>query len=172
MTDSTGGTDLDVVLDRATPADADVVDAMVREIAAHQDQLAAVRTTAARWAELLERSEVIVLVARRDGVPVGYVSAVRRFHLWTGSDVLALDDLYVRESDRGRGVGEVLMAELARRFAVPDGLTVSWGVEPGNEGAIRFYRRLGATLRPKVVAGWAPGADVVTTGGRAGPGAR
>ena len=36
------------------------------------------------------------------------------------------------------------------------GLTLTWGVEPENTRAQWFYVRLGATLRDKVVAGWAP----------------
>lgn len=145
-----------VEVERATHADAAIVDTMVREIAAHQDQLEAVRTTSARWADLLHRPDVIVLIARRAGEPIGYVSAIRRLHLWSGADVLALDDLYVREGARNGGVGRLLMNELASRYAAPDRLTITWGVEPTNEAALRFYRRLGASLRTKVVASWRP----------------
>jgi ribosomal protein S18 acetylase RimI-like enzyme len=145
-----------LTIDRAGVADAPTVMEMVREIAAHEDQLQHLRVTTERWAELLRRRDVIVLVARRDGTAVGYVSAVRRIHLWSERDVLALDDLYVREHARDGGVGRALMAELAARHAAPDRLTVTWGVEPDNHDAHRFYRRLGASLRDKVVAGWAP----------------
>lgn len=157
MTQATTETDPDVVeVERATQADAEIVDAMVREIAAHQDQLDAVRTTSARWVDLLQRPDVIVLLARHAGAPIGYVSAIRRLHLWSGRDVLALDDLYVRESARNGGVGRLLMNELASRFAATDRLMITWGVEPTNEAALRFYRRLGANLRTKVVASWHP----------------
>ena len=40
--------------------------------------------------------------------------------------------------------------------AEPEGLTLTWGVEPENTRAQWFYVRLGATLRNKVVAGWTP----------------
>ena len=39
-------------------------------------------------------------------------------------------------------------------LADPDGLTLTWGVEPENTRAQWFYVRLGATLRDKVVASW------------------
>jgi ribosomal protein S18 acetylase RimI-like enzyme len=141
---------------RAEPRDASTVMAMVREIAAHEGQLAHLSVTTARWADVLTRPEVVVLIAYRDAAAVGYVSAVRRLHLWNDKDVLALDDLYVRPHARDGGVGQALMTELASGHAAPDLLTVTWGVEPDNHGAQRFYRRLGATLRDKVVAGWAP----------------
>jgi hypothetical protein len=43
--------------------------------------------------------------------------------------------------------------------ATADGLTViRWAMEPENHGAHRFYRRLGATSREKVIATWTPAA--------------
>jgi GNAT superfamily N-acetyltransferase len=106
---------------------------------------------------MLARPEVVVLLAERGGAPVGYVSAVRQLHLWTGGDVLNLDDLYVRPGQRDDGVGRRLMTALAR-LAEPERLLIRWGMESDNIGAQRFYRRLGAVLRPKVVAAWTPDA--------------
>jgi ribosomal protein S18 acetylase RimI-like enzyme len=146
-----------VTIRRATPADAADVAAMVREIAAHEDQAQHVLVADEHWCTLLSRPDVVVLLAERDSGTVGYVSAVRQLHLWTGGDVLALDDLYVRPGHRDGGVGHRLMAALAG-LAAPEQLLVRWGVEVDNVDAQRFYRRLGATLRPKVVAAWTPAA--------------
>jgi ribosomal protein S18 acetylase RimI-like enzyme len=146
-----------VTVRRATPADTAEVAEMVREIAAHEDQSAHVHVDVEQWRALLARAEVIVLLAERNGHPVGYVSAIRQLHLWTGGDVLNLDDLYVRPGHRDAGVGRLLMAALAE-LAAPDQLLIRWGVEPDNVDAQRFYRRLGATLRPKVLAAWTPAA--------------
>lgn len=135
----------------ATPDDAQDVLTLVREIAAHQDQTEAVTVDAARWRALLARPDVTVLLAEVDHQAVGYVSAVRRLHLWTGRDVLALDDLYVRPGHRDHGVGLLLMHELSRYAG---GLTITWGVQPDNHAAIRFYQRLGATTYDKVLCAW------------------
>lgn len=135
----------------ATPEDAATVLTMVQEIAAHQDQAESVAADEPRWRGLLARPEVTVLLAEVDHHPVGYVSAVRRLHLWSGGDVLALDDLYVRPGHRDKGVGLLLMNELSRRA---DGQTIAWGVQPDNHAAIRFYERLGATTSDKVVCAW------------------
>jgi hypothetical protein len=54
------------------------------------------------------------------------------------------------------------MAALAA-LAAPDQLLIRWGMEPDNVDAQRFYRRLGATLRPKVLASWAPTAYFPST---------
>ena len=146
-----------VAIRRATPADTGAVAEMVREIAAHEDQSAHVHVDEAQWRTLLARPDVIVLLAERNGGPVGYVSAVRQLHLWTGGDVLNLDDLYVRPGYRDTGVGRRLMAALAA-VAEPDQLLIRWGMEADNVDAQRFYRQLGATLRPKVLASWPPSA--------------
>lgn len=138
---------------RAGPADADIVATMVHEIAAHQNEDEYVTVTVDRWRDLLGNDDVVVLLAERTGEAVGYVSAVRRLHLWSGWDVLALDDLYVRQRARDGGVGRALMIELAR-YALPERLTITWGMRSENHGAQRFYARLGASLHQKVVAAW------------------
>jgi ribosomal protein S18 acetylase RimI-like enzyme len=149
----------------ATPTDADDVAAMVGEIAAHEDQSAQVHVDVEQWRTLLAQPDVTVLLAQRAGVVVGYVSAVRQLHLWTGGDVLALDDLYVRPGHRDGGVGRQLMAGLAA-LAAPERLLIRWGMEVDNVEAQRFYRRLGATLRPKVLAAWPPAAYAGLAAGR------
>ncbi len=141
---------------RAGPDDAAAVVAMVRELAAPEGD--AFAGTAARWAQVLGREDVLVLLAERDGGPVGYVSAVRRLHLWLGTDVLALDDLFVREGHRDAGIGRLLMTELARVASAED-LVVRWEVAEDNTAAQRFYRRLGARLWRKVVVWWPPEAQ-------------
>jgi ribosomal protein S18 acetylase RimI-like enzyme len=143
---------------RAGPEDAAVVLTMVREIAAHEGDASDVAGTPETWAAMLARPEVVVLLAERDGVPAGYVSAVRKLHLWLGRDIYALDDLYVRDGYRDAGVGRLLMHETARLASAED-LLVRWEMAEQNVAAQRFYRRLGASLRTKVVAAWSPEAQ-------------
>ena len=148
---------------RAGRDDAATVLAMVQEIAAHEGDASAVQGTPESWAEMLGRPEVVVLLAERDGRPAGYVSAVRRLHLWLGRDILVLDDLFVREGYRDAGVGRLLMRELAA-LAAPEQLAIRWEMREDNVAAQRFYRRLGASLRTKVVAFWTPEAQRAAIG--------
>ncbi len=137
----------------AEAGDAAVVLAMVRELAAHEGSLNAVTSGEQRWSEMLAQSDVTVLLAIANLEPIGFVSAVRRLHLWSGAEIIGLDDLYVRPSARNSGVGEALMRALADRS---DGLPLRWEVEEGNLAGQRFYLRLGARLRRKVIAWWNP----------------
>lgn len=45
------------------------------------------------------------------------------------------------------------MVELAR-LALPEQLTINWGLREDNVNAYRFYDRIGANLHTKVVASW------------------
>lgn len=146
----------DVTVRRAGPADADTVLAMMREIAG-EENAGAVEVDPDRWRELLDRDDVVVLVAERDGTAMGYVSAVRQLNLWAGREIIALDDLYVRAGHRDGGVGRRLMSAMAA-LAAPEHRVIRWEVEDGNVAAQRFYRRLGARLRTKVIAVWRPDA--------------
>src|SRR3954451_15597034 len=149
-----------VTIRRATPADAADVATMVAEIAAHEDQTAHVHVYVEQWRALLERPEVIVLLAERGGQAVGYVCALRQLHLWTGGDVLNLDDLYVRPGHRDAGVGRQLMAALAA-LAAPDQLLIRWGMEVRPRWPPRTISRSASTRLP--------GALMTTTAPTAAP---
>ena len=103
-------TTTEVAIRRAAPTDAADVAAMVGEIAAHEDQSAHVHISDEHWRRLLDRPDVIVLLAERAGQTIGYGSALRQLHLWTGGDVLNLDDLHVRPGHRDAAIGRQLMA--------------------------------------------------------------
>jgi ribosomal protein S18 acetylase RimI-like enzyme len=67
-----------------------------------------------------------------------------RWRLW-------LEDLYVAPEARGHGVGQALMAELARIASARGFASVDWEVLDWNEPALEFYRARGA--RP-LGGGW------------------
>jgi GNAT superfamily N-acetyltransferase len=55
-----------------------------------------------------------------------------------------LEDLFVREEMRGRGIGLALLRHLARLAVSRKCGRVEWGVLNWNEPSIQFYRKLGA----------------------------
>lgn len=143
---------------RADPSRAGTVRTMMRELAAQQGSLRSATTTEQRWQELLAREDVMVLLASVDGEVAGYVSAVTKVHLWTGDEITALDDLYVRAPFRNDGIGAALMHALAERSHRP----LRWEVQEGNLAGQRFYLRLGARLQRKVIAWWDPEGDTAS----------
>lgn len=86
------------------------------------------------------------LLAREEGEPAGFALFFPNFSTFLGRPGLYLEDLYVRDASRGRGIGRALLAALAA-LAVERGWgRVDWSVLEWNEPAIRFYRGLGAEL--------------------------
>lgn len=76
---------------------------------------------------------------------VGAALIYFRFSTWTGKTV-HLEDLIVRQSMRGKGVGKALYTKVME-FASDHGVKrVEWVVLDWNEGAIAFYQKSGAKM--------------------------
>jgi ribosomal protein S18 acetylase RimI-like enzyme len=146
-----------VTIRRAGIDDADGVRTMLLELATHEGSAHAVHASTDDWRRMLADPAVTVLLAVSDTRPLGYVSGVCQLNLWQGSEIFAMDDLYVRPEARDRGIGGRLMAALAEHVSA-DRPLVTWGVREDNDAGHRFYQRLGATLRTKMVAAWQPAA--------------
>nr|XP_021192299.2 thialysine N-epsilon-acetyltransferase [Helicoverpa armigera] len=84
-----------------------------------------------------------VLVAECGGQVVGHALCNRAYSSWTRR-AFYVEDLFVRESARRRGVGRCLLRELCRR-ALREGVhRVDWHVLQDNAPALAFYAGLGA----------------------------
>jgi GNAT superfamily N-acetyltransferase len=79
-----------------------------------------------------------------DDVPAGYTCLYWTFSSISASDVVLLNDLYVRPSSRGTGVGKALIA-VARDVALERGAShLRWATTLDNRRAQRLYERVGA----------------------------
>ena len=88
-----------------------------------------------------------VLICRRGGTPIGFALYFFTYSTFMGRPTLYLEDLFVLPEERGHGAGKALLAALAR-IAVRRGCgRLEWAVLDWNTPSIRFYRKLGATLR-------------------------
>ncbi|AVO45617.1 GNAT family N-acetyltransferase [Phreatobacter cathodiphilus] len=92
----------------------------------------------------------LVALAFNEGQPVGIAFFVLVHPGRRLGGMLFVKDLFVVEAARGAGIGEALMAFLAG-FARDKGITrIDLTAEPHNEGAQRFYERLGMKVRPAI----------------------
>jgi GNAT superfamily N-acetyltransferase len=87
-----------------------------------------------------------VALAEYDGVPVGFALFFPNYSTFLGRAGLYLEDLFVRDEYRGRGVGRQLLEHLAALAIARGWGRMEWAVLDWNESAIGFYRRLGAQL--------------------------
>jgi GNAT superfamily N-acetyltransferase len=91
------------------------------------------------------------LVGEWDGQAVAFALYFNYFSTWTGRG-LYLEDLFVREQFRGRGIGKALLAVVAR-IAVEEGCYgIQWEVLDWNRKAIAMYEAMGAEFRDR----WRP----------------
>lgn len=88
------------------------------------------------------------VVAEADGEVVGFALFFTNFSTFLAQPGLYLEDLFVAPSHRGRGIGEALLTRLAQLAVERDYGRFEWSVLDWNENAIRFYRRMGATVMP------------------------
>jgi GNAT superfamily N-acetyltransferase len=91
------------------------------------------------------------LIAEWDAQPAGYALFFGYYSTWTGRG-LFLEDLFVREQFRGRGIGKALLASVARVAVKENCHGVQWEVLDWNEKAIELYKSLGAKFRDQ----WRP----------------
>jgi GNAT superfamily N-acetyltransferase len=83
------------------------------------------------------------LIAEWDGQAAGYAIFFGYYSTWAGA-ALYLEDLFVREKFRSRGIGKALLAAVARIAVEQDCYGMHWEVLDWNQKAIELYQALGA----------------------------
>lgn len=144
----------------AAPEDAGLLLRFIRELAVYERAPAAVVATEddLRRYGFGPDPQFEAILAFLDGEPAGCALFHTRFSTWLGRPCMYLEDLFVGERARGRGVGRRLMARLAaitveRGWGRIDFQVLDWN--PARD----FYQRLGMTR----LGEWQRyGADVAT----------
>lgn len=130
----------------AAPGDEAEIHRLVRELAAYEREPSAVRLAVADLGPVLFGAPPLAsaLVADVGGRLVAFALWYRTFSTWTGRAGMHLEDLYVEEPWRRRGLGRALLARLAA-ICREEGLArLEWNVLEWNDPALSFYRALGA----------------------------
>jgi GNAT superfamily N-acetyltransferase len=121
---------------------------MIRELAEYEGWLDYVTIRAEDLARdgFGEHQCFRALIAEWDGQPAGYAFFFAYYSTWAGPG-LFLEDLFVRESYRRRGIGKALLAAVARIAVDEHCYGIHWEVLDWNAKAIALYQELGATFR-------------------------
>lgn len=140
-----------VQIRQATVADVPLIFQLVRELAEYERMVDDVKATedALRNTLFGARPAAEVLLAYLDGEPVGYSLFFQNYSTFMGKPGLYIEDLFVRPTIRGAGVGRALMKRLAE-IAVERGYgRAEWIVLDWNTSAKGFYEKLGARHNAK-----------------------
>lgn len=101
----------------AVRQDAGAILSMIRELAEFENEPDAVNASVEDIARTGwgERSYFDALMAETgDGSPVGFALYYRTYSTWEGRHGIFVEDLFVKQSARGLGVGRMLLSEVAQ----------------------------------------------------------
>jgi GNAT superfamily N-acetyltransferase len=137
---------MSVSIRAAKPGDEGIVLGFIKELAEYEKLAHEVIATTEHLTKTLfaDNPKAFALIAERDGAPVGFALYFFNYSTFLGKHGLYLEDLYVRESERGGGVGQALLARLAAIAKEHDCGRMEWWVLDWNKDAIAFYKSIGA----------------------------
>ena len=131
---------------RAAPSDVDSMVGLIHELADYERAPQECHITSDQLHKALFGPDPAVFahVAELAGEVVGCALWFRNFSTWDGVHGIYLEDLYVRPSARGSGLGKALLVALADECVRQGYTRLQWSVLNWNEPAIGFYHSLGA----------------------------
>ncbi|AKJ68960.1 GCN5 family N-acetyltransferase [Pandoraea thiooxydans] len=135
----------------ARPGDVAAIHALVRELAAYErltDMLVATEDDL-RDALFGPQPVIECLLAEISEEVVGYALFFHNYSTFLGRRGLYLEDVYVKPSARGHGLGQALLHALARIAVQRNCGRVEWTVLDWNQPAIDFYEAQGADVLPE-----------------------
>jgi len=137
----------------ATIHDAALLRTMIRELAEFERELDKVTIREEDLARdgFGTNPRFRALIAEWDRTPAGYAVFWGYYSTWAGRGMF-LEDLFVREAFRGKGIGKSLMAAVARIAVEEQCYGMHWEVLDWNQKAIDLYTALGAEFRDQ----WRP----------------
>jgi len=139
---------MDTIIRKATVDDMPPILELIRELAVFEKEPADVVEITVDDLErdgFGEHPQFTCFVAEVETEIVGMALVYFRFSTWKGRTV-HLEDLVVKDTYRGKGIGDLLYTKVMQ-YAQDQGVKrVNWMVLGWNEGAIRFYERTGATV--------------------------
>jgi len=129
----------------ATVEDVKLLVKLIRELAEYENELDHVLITEADLARdgFGPQPKFRVLLAYWDQDPAGYALFFDFYSTWRGRQMF-LEDLFVRETFRGRKIGKALLAAVARIAEGQGCHALRWEVLNWNRTAVKFYESLGA----------------------------
>jgi GNAT superfamily N-acetyltransferase len=132
----------------ATINDASLLAAMILELAEyeHLAHEAAVTPESIARDGFGPHAKFRAVIAELDGKAAGYAVFFEFYSTFQGRAGLFLDDIYVRPQHRKQGIGQALLAHVARIAWNEKYFCMRWEVLDWNTPAIEFYNRLGAVF--------------------------
>ena len=134
------------IIRSAGPDDAPEIHRLIAALAAYEREPGAVVTTPEVIREQLAEPHppFECFLAEDGGEVVGFALFFTTYSTWLGKRGIWLEDLFVLESHRRRGIGGSLLTRVAQLAVQRGSGRLEWSVLDWNAPALGFYRKLGA----------------------------
>lgn len=130
----------------ANEADIPLILELIKELAVYEKLAADAKATPEQMKSALfgPTRYAEVLIGSINGIPEGFALFFHNFSTFLGQPGLYLEDLFVRDTARGQGLGKALLKQLAA-IALERGCgRMEWSVLNWNTPAIKVYESIGA----------------------------
>jgi len=136
-----------ITLRDAQRSDCKIVYELIHELAVFEKAGDEVELTLSQLEEdaFGENALVEIRVAEVNGEIVGAALTYEKYSTWKGRSI-HLEDLIVRESHRGLGIGSLLFNQIVNLCKERGYGRMEWQVLDWNEPAIAFYKKYGTTF--------------------------
>lgn len=130
----------------ARPEDANILVALIRELAAYEKLSDQCVITSEKMEFALSNQTAYGLIVWENSTPIAYAIYYFTFSTFTGLPSLYLEDLYVKPEFRSQGIGTAIFQELftiANEKGCPrmDFVCLKW-----NTSSLEYYRSMGAVV--------------------------
>lgn len=135
---------MDIVIRPATENDFGAIVELFREFARFEHREEQMTNSMEQMKTEKEYFNCFVAVNSQHEI-IGYATYFFAYFTWKGKS-LYMDDLYVKESHRGAGIGKALLNKVIGLAKASHCHKLRWQVSDWNAPAIGFYKSLGAAI--------------------------
>lgn len=93
-----------------------------------------------------DKPKAFCVLAEVDHKPVGFALCFYNYSTFQGKAGIYIEDLYVEEEYRGRGIGKGFFKFIAQKAKEENCGRIQWWVLDWNEPSIEFYKKMGAKM--------------------------
>lgn len=137
--------DDELLLRMAEEKDVPVILKFILDLAGFEGVSDRIRSTEEGLKDVLFHRHITdALIAELNGVPVGFAIWAYSFSTFTGKPTLYIDDLYVEEKHRGKGIGGRIFSRIAEIAYENDCGRMDWYCMETNVSGKEYYRKMGA----------------------------
>jgi len=132
----------------ATISDVPLILSLIKDLAAYERLSHEVVATESILRESLfgERPYAEVCIGYYDSNPAGYVLYFHNFSTFTGRPGIYVEDVFVKEAHRGKGLGKALFLYVAGLAKDRNCKRLEYSVLTWNEPALNFYKQFDAKI--------------------------